>query len=109
MKRRILRAFMVAGEKDRLLKAAQSEQNPELRAEAVQQLGVMGAHEELWQLYQKESSVDVKKRIIRGDVRRRQRRPPDRAGEDRAEPGAAPRRRCVRSGMMGRSAPATCS
>jgi HEAT repeat protein len=64
VKRRILRAFMVAGEKDRLLAAAQSEQNPELRAEAVQQLGVMGAHDELWQLYQKESAVDVKKRII---------------------------------------------
>ena len=65
MKRRILSAFMVAGEKDRLLSAAQSEQNPDLRAEAVQQLGVMGAHEELWQLYQKETAVDVKKRIIR--------------------------------------------
>jgi len=64
VKRRILRAFMVAGEKDRLLTAAQSEKNPELRAEAVQQLGVMGAHDELWQLYQKESAVDVKKRII---------------------------------------------
>jgi HEAT repeat protein len=64
VKRRILRAFMVAGEKDRLLAAAQSEQNPQLRAEAVQQLGVMGAHDELWQLYQKESAVDVKKRII---------------------------------------------
>ena len=35
VKRRILRAFMVAGEKDRLLTAAQTEQNPELRAEAV--------------------------------------------------------------------------
>jgi HEAT repeat protein len=35
-----------------------------LRAEAVQQLGVMGAHDELWQLYQKESTVPVKKRII---------------------------------------------
>ena len=55
---------MVAGEKDRLLTAAQSEQNPELRAEAVQQLGVMGAHDELWQLYQKETAVDVKKQII---------------------------------------------
>ena len=32
VKRRILRAFMVAGEKDRLLTAAQSEKNPELRA-----------------------------------------------------------------------------
>ncbi len=64
VKRRILRAFMVAGEKDRLLTAAQSEQNAELRAEAVQQLGVMGAHEELWQLYQKETATDVKRRVI---------------------------------------------
>ena len=65
VKRRILRAYMVSGEKARLLKAAQGEQNPELRAEAVSQLGAMSAHEELWQLYQKESSVDVKRRILR--------------------------------------------
>ena len=64
-KKRILRAFMVGGDKERLLSAAQSEQNAELRATAVQQLGVMGAHTELWQLYQKESSADVKKGIIR--------------------------------------------
>lgn len=63
-KRQILRAFMIAGEKDRLLTAAQSEQNPELRQEAVRQLGVMGANEELWALYQKESSIDVKKQIL---------------------------------------------
>jgi HEAT repeat protein len=65
VKRRILRAFMVAGEKNRLLSAAQTEQNAALRGEAVQQLGNMGAHDELWQLYQKEGAVDVKKRIIR--------------------------------------------
>jgi len=65
VKRRILRAFMVAGEKERLWKAAQGEQNAELRAEAVRQLGVMGAHEELWQLYQKETAVDVRKQVIR--------------------------------------------
>ena len=66
LKKRILNAFMVSGEKDRLLNAAQNEQNPELRATAVSQLGVMGAHDELWSLYQKETSVDVKKQIIRG-------------------------------------------
>ena len=65
MKKRILSAFMQGGEKDRLLTAAQTEQNTELRATAVQQLGMMGAHEELWSLYQKESTVDVKKQIIR--------------------------------------------
>ena len=66
LKKRILSAFMVSGEKSRLLTAAQSEQNAELRASAVQQLGVMGAHDELWALYQKEPSLDVKKQIIRG-------------------------------------------
>jgi len=65
IKKRILSSFMVAGDKERVLNAAQSEQNPELRAEAVRQLGVMGANDELWTLYQKDSSVDVKKQIIR--------------------------------------------
>jgi hypothetical protein len=64
IKRRILRSFMVSGDRARLLNAATTEKIPELRAEAVQQLGVMGAHDELWTLYQKENSVDVKKRII---------------------------------------------
>lgn len=64
VKRRILRAFAMSGERARVLAAATGETVPELRAEAVQQLGVMGAHDELAQLYQKESSVDVKKRII---------------------------------------------
>jgi HEAT repeat protein len=64
VKRRILRAFMVSGERARVLAAAQKEQNPDLRAEAVQLLGTMGASEELWQLYQKEGSIDVKKRIL---------------------------------------------
>ena len=64
IKRRILRSFAISGDRTRVLAAATSEATPELRAEAVQQLGVMGAHEELWTLYQKESTVDVKKRII---------------------------------------------
>jgi HEAT repeat protein len=55
---------MVAGDRARVLAAATTESAPELRAEAVRQLGVMGAHDELWQLYQKESSVDVKKQIL---------------------------------------------
>jgi HEAT repeat protein len=64
VKRRILRSFGVSGDRARVLAAATTESSPELRAEAVQQLGVMSAHAELWQLYQKETSVDVKKRIM---------------------------------------------
>ena len=64
VKRRILRAFMVAGEKDRLLSVAQTEQNADLRTEAVRQLGVMGATEELMTMYQKETTFEVKKQIL---------------------------------------------
>jgi hypothetical protein len=66
VKRRILRAFMVSGDKARVLTAAQTEQNADLRAEAVRQLGAMGANEELWQMYQKETTVPVKKQILQG-------------------------------------------
>ena len=64
VKKRILRSFMVAGDKERLLAVAKTETAPELRGEAVQQLGVMHAGAELNELYQSESSADVKKRII---------------------------------------------
>src|SRR4051812_20003807 len=64
VKRRILRAFMVSGDKQRVLTAAQTEQNADLRAEAVRQLGAMGANDELWQMYQKETGVPVKKQIL---------------------------------------------
>jgi HEAT repeat protein len=55
---------MIAGDRARLLALAKTETVPELRGEAVQQLGVMGAHAELSDLYSTETTVDVKKRII---------------------------------------------
>lgn len=64
VKRRVLRAYMVSGDRARVLEAATVERNDELRGEAVRQLGVMNAHDELWQLYQKESSVTVKRQIL---------------------------------------------
>jgi len=64
VKRRILRAFMAAGERDRLYTAASTESNPELRKEAIRQLGAMGANDYLWQMYQKESNADLKRQII---------------------------------------------
>jgi HEAT repeat protein len=64
IKKRVLHSFMVAGEKQRVLTAAESEQNPELRQVAVQLLGVMGARDDLWKMYQHETDAGVKKRII---------------------------------------------
>jgi HEAT repeat protein len=64
VKKRVLQAWMISGEKDRILTAATSEKDPELRSAAVQQLGVMGAQDELSKLYASESSKDVKKKIL---------------------------------------------
>jgi HEAT repeat protein len=100
VKKRVLRAWMVAGERDRILAAATGEKDPDLRAEAIQQLGVMGAHEELSKLYANEKSADVKKKILQsmfvgGDA--------DRLIElAKTEPDAALRRTAVRNlGLMG--------
>lgn len=65
VKKAILRSFMVAGERERLLTAAKGETVTELRREAIRQLGVLGAQAELWQLYQTESAVENKKELIR--------------------------------------------
>ena len=52
---------MMAGDRERVLAAATSEKSPQLRAEAVRQLGMMGARDEVWQLYQKETDPEVRK------------------------------------------------
>jgi HEAT repeat protein len=64
VKKRVLQAWMISGEKDRILSAATSEKDPELRAAAIQQLGVMGAQDELSKLYTTETSRQTKKKIL---------------------------------------------
>ena len=43
VKRQVLRAFAMAGDRQRVLTVAQTEKTPELRTEAVRQLGMLGA------------------------------------------------------------------
>jgi HEAT repeat protein len=64
VKKRVLQAWMISGERARILTAATGEKDPELRGAAIQQLGVMGAHDELSKLYAQETVADVKKRIL---------------------------------------------
>jgi tetratricopeptide (TPR) repeat protein len=66
VKRQILRAYMMAGDRERVLAAATGEKSPQLRAEAMRQLGMMGARDEVWQLYQKETDAQVRSQIIQG-------------------------------------------
>jgi hypothetical protein len=64
VKRAIIRSYMVAGDRARILSLAKTETVPALRREAVQQLGVLGAQAELAELYQTETSIEVKKQIL---------------------------------------------
>jgi HEAT repeat protein len=64
VKRQILHDFMIGGDRDRLLAAAKSERVPELRIDAIHQLGLVGAQDQLWELYQQETATNVKKEII---------------------------------------------
>lgn len=64
VKRAILRSFMLAHDSEHLVAVAKTEQAPELRAEAVRQLGLMRAGAELADLYANEQSPEVKKQIL---------------------------------------------
>jgi len=67
VKRAIIRSFMVSGNRTRLAAiAGDTNSSPALRGEAVQQLGVMRAGDELARLYARETAPEVKKRIIQG-------------------------------------------
>jgi len=63
LKRAILQSFMQSGSRDFLLNAAKTEQNPELRRDAIRQLAIMGGQDELWQLYQS-AALEDKKTIL---------------------------------------------
>jgi HEAT repeats len=64
IKRAILRSYMIGGDKAHLLAAAKSEKDPALRADAIRQLGIVHAPDELRQLYATETSPQVKMDIL---------------------------------------------
>jgi HEAT repeats len=64
LKRKILNSFMVSGDRDHLFALAKSEKNESLRADAIRQLGLIHAPDQLHQLYQSETSLEVKKAIL---------------------------------------------
>jgi HEAT repeat protein len=64
IKRAILGFLMAGGERERLFAAAKEESDPDLRRQAVEQLGAMGAQKELSKLYADEKNRQVKKGIL---------------------------------------------
>jgi tetratricopeptide (TPR) repeat protein len=75
MRRAVIRAYVIAKDKDHLLAVAKTEKDADLRKEAIRQLGGMGAHAELAQLYPSESTPDLKKAIIQSLGSRREKTP----------------------------------
>ena len=64
VKRTILRAYMIGGDRERIFAAAKSEKDESLRREAIRQLGLVHGTSELEQLYQAETSSDVRREIL---------------------------------------------
>ena len=64
VKRAILQSFMTSGDHARLLSLAKTEKEASLRGQAVHWLGVMHGDAELAELYQTETSIEVKKAIL---------------------------------------------
>ena len=64
VKKSVLKSYMISGDRTRLLALAKGESNSELRADAVLQLGVIGARNELTELYGSEPSIEVRKKIL---------------------------------------------
>ena len=64
VRRAILRAYMLGGDKEHLFAAAKSEKDESLRREAIRQLGLVHGVSELEQLYQMETSTDLRREIL---------------------------------------------
>jgi tetratricopeptide (TPR) repeat protein len=64
VKRAALRALGSSEDKEQLLKIAKSDKDPWARMEAHSMLGNSASSTELWPLYQAETSVEVKERIL---------------------------------------------
>ena len=74
VKRAIIKSYMIGGDKEHLFAAAKGEKNEALRTDAIRNLGLVHAPDELRQLYQGENSPEVKRSILQafflsGDAR----------------------------------------
>jgi hypothetical protein len=64
IKRSILRAYMIGGDREHLFEAAKSEKNDDVKREAIRQLGLVHAQAELQQLYRSDNSPAVRRELL---------------------------------------------
>jgi tetratricopeptide (TPR) repeat protein len=65
IKRTILRSYMTSGDRSHLVSLAETEKVPELRRDAIRQLGLLNAREDLQRLYKTETTMEGKEAILR--------------------------------------------
>src|SRR5207302_10290475 len=68
VKHAILRSYMIGGDHERLFAAAKREKDESLRREAIRQLGRVHGTSGVEQLYQTESSPDVRREVLQAFV-----------------------------------------
>lgn len=104
VKRTVIRAYLMSGDREHLLALAKGEKNDDLRREAIRTLGMVGGQAELQQLYQSETSVEAKTEILQalflsGDSQKL-------SQLAQSEPNPELRRTAIRNlGLMGAKAP----
>jgi HEAT repeat protein len=64
VKKSVLSAFMMSGDKERVLNIAKQETSPELKKDAIRHLGMMGAKSEIQQLYKTTTDPGVKETLL---------------------------------------------
>ena len=64
VKRAILRSYMIGGDREHLFEAAKNEKNDDLKREAIRQLGLVHAQNELQQLYRTDNSSAVRRELL---------------------------------------------
>jgi len=64
IKRSILRAYMIGGDREHLFEAAKNEKDDEVKREAIRQLGLVHAQNELQQLYRTDNSPAVRRELL---------------------------------------------
>jgi hypothetical protein len=64
VKRSILRAYMIGGDREHLFEAAKSEKDDDVKREAIRQLGLVHAQNELQQLYRSDNSPAVRRELL---------------------------------------------
>jgi hypothetical protein len=64
IKRAILRSYMISGDREHLFAAAKNEKDDDVKREAIRQLGLVHAQNELQQLYRSDNSPAVRRELL---------------------------------------------